>query len=84
MTSKTMWFFRRRLRDQGRDLVAQRRVGCEHAVIAMAVYAGRWHECGNPIDQLERGERQLGGRHRVAAWLWAGWLTTAQIKKYEL
>ncbi len=27
----------------------------------MAVYSGRWHESGNPIDQLQRAERQLGG-----------------------
>ena len=26
----------------------------------MAMYAGRWHECGNPINQLQRGERELG------------------------
>ena len=41
------------------DLGAQRRVGCKHAVIAMAMYAGRWHQCGNPVDQLQRGERDL-------------------------
>ena len=41
---------RRRLRDQGGDLVAQRRAGCEHAVIAMAMYSGRWHQGGDPVE----------------------------------
>jgi len=44
-----------------RDLVAQRRVGCEHAVIAMAMHTRAWHERGNPVDEFQRAERQLAG-----------------------
>ena len=56
------------LSSEGRDLVAQRRVGCEDAVIAMSVHPGRRHQCGDSVDQFQRAERQLGG----AVDLWLG------------
>jgi len=48
-------------------LGAQRRVRREHAVIAMAMYSGRRHQGGDPVDELQRAERLLGGP--VGLWL---------------
>ena len=57
-------------------MVAQRRAGCEHAVIAMAMYSGRWHQGGDPVDDLQRTERQFGG----AVGLWLGQMIVRQAK----
>jgi hypothetical protein len=50
---------------RGND-VAQRRVGGERPEVAQPVLARRRHQCGDPVDQLERCERQISA---CAAWL---------------
>ena len=50
---------RRSLRDQSRGWGAQRRIGSEHTVVAVPMHP-RWHQCGDAIDQFQRGDLQLG------------------------
>ena len=40
---------------------AQGRVGCQHAVVAVAVGPRRRDECGEAVEQLQRGEAQRSG-----------------------
>jgi hypothetical protein len=47
------------------DLCAETSVGCEHAVVAVAVQARRWDEAGDTAQELKRGEERYGGRGRV-------------------
>ena len=52
-------------RRQGGDGGAQGGVGGQHAVVAVAVDARRWHQRGNLVDQFERGQHQGAGSVRA-------------------
>lgn len=49
------------------DRRPQRRIGCQHAVSAVAMPAWRWNQGRQTLDQFERGEHQADATAR--AWL---------------
>lgn len=54
-------------RSQRRHRRAQRCIGRQHAVVAMAMRTWPWYQSGDPVDQLQRRQHQITGA--VGAWL---------------
>ncbi len=57
---------RRRVGLAGHDLGALRRVGCQHAMDANEREPGTWDECGQALQEFQRGHHQMGGAIAVA------------------